>query len=115
MQERLHFGSGGCPCRGLPITRLVLALIDMEPLALPGLGDYQRVPSGSPTFGMGNGGRLSTAVVHLICNQGVAGSNPAAGTKEINNLGRSAVPQKSGCGTGAELPHRISLVGETLV
>ena len=28
--------------------------------------------------------RLSTAVVHLICNQGVAGSNPVAGTNEIN-------------------------------
>ncbi len=25
--------------------------------------------------------RLSTVVVHLICNQGVAGSNPAVGTK----------------------------------
>jgi hypothetical protein len=26
-------------------------------------------------------GRLSTAVVHLICNQGVTGSNPVAGTR----------------------------------
>ena len=30
--------------------------------------------------------RLSTAVVHLICNQGVTGSNPVAGTNELNNL-----------------------------
>ncbi len=27
--------------------------------------------------------RLSTVVVHLICNQGVGGSNPSAGTNEI--------------------------------
>ena len=33
--------------------------------------------------------RLSTAVVHLICNQGVAGSNPAAGTNEIKALSRN--------------------------
>jgi hypothetical protein len=26
--------------------------------------------------------------VHLICNQGVVGSNPTAGTKDINNLSR---------------------------
>ena len=25
-------------------------------------------------------GRVSTAVVHLICNQGVGGSNPSPGT-----------------------------------
>ena len=30
--------------------------------------------------------RLSTAVVHLICNQGVTGSNPVAGTNEIKYL-----------------------------
>ena len=63
------------------MPRRALVIIDMDPLALRGLGDYQRVPSGSPTFGMGKGGRLSTAVVHLICNQGVTGSNPVAGTK----------------------------------
>jgi hypothetical protein len=38
--------------------------------------------------------RLSTVVVHLICNQGVAGSNPAAGTININELWNSS---RSGC------------------
>lgn len=30
--------------------------------------------------------RLSTVVVHLICNQGVVGSNPTAGTNEYSDL-----------------------------
>ena len=37
-------------------------------------------------------GRVSTVVVHLICNQGVGGSNPSAGTnsyKSINELAAS--------------------------
>src|SRR6185295_18355483 len=34
----------------------------------------------SPSVGR-RAGRLSTAVVHLICNQGVTGSNPVAGTR----------------------------------
>ena len=46
--------------------------------------------------------RLSTAVVHLICNQGVTGSNPVAGTNEIKYLCQLRVPQKSTCGTSAE-------------
>jgi hypothetical protein len=29
---------------------------------------------------------IAQLVEHLICNQGVAGSNPAAGTNEINAL-----------------------------
>ena len=37
--------------------------------------------------------RLSTVVVHLICNQGVAGSNPAAGTNNpTENWGEIALP-----------------------
>ena len=48
-------------------------------------------------------GFLSIGVYHrrpaserssLICNQGVTGSNPAAGTNEINRLWFSCVPQK---------------------
>lgn len=42
------------------------------PLALQAAGDYER---------LSYQGRLSTAVVHLICNQGVTGSNPVAGTR----------------------------------
>jgi hypothetical protein len=38
--------------------------------------------------------RLSTVVVHLICNQGVAGSNPAAGTNYGEHI-QSIVPQAS--------------------
>ena len=30
--------------------------------------------------------RLSTVVVHLICNQGVVGSNPTAGTIDFNDI-----------------------------
>ena len=49
--------------------------------------------------------RLSTAVVHLICNQGVAGSNPAAGTKEIKDLvvprNRAHQPLREFCVTQA--------------
>ena len=36
--------------------------------------------------GLRHEGRLSTVVVHLICNQGVVGSNPTAGTNEIKRL-----------------------------
>ena len=34
---------------------------------------------------------LAQLVEHLICNQGVAGSNPAAGTNKINYLGKSEI------------------------
>ena len=35
-----------------------------------------------PLFGAG----LAQLVVHLICNQGVGGSNPSAGTNKNNSL-----------------------------
>ncbi len=38
---------------------------------------------------------LAQLVEHLICNQGVAGSNPAAGTNEIKDLQDSSLPTKS--------------------
>ena len=34
----------------------------------------------NPASGKDTLGRVSTAVVHLICNQGVGGSNPSPGT-----------------------------------
>ncbi len=34
---------------------------------------------------------LAQLVEHLICNQGVAGSNPAAGTNKINGLERNLI------------------------
>ena len=37
-----------------------------------------------------------------ICNQGVTGSNPVAGTSKIKDLWQLPVPQKSACGTSAE-------------
>jgi hypothetical protein len=59
-------------------------------LAFQAAGDYER---------LSYQGRLSTAVVHLICNQGVTGSNPVAGTNEINTLELSCVPRKLARGT----------------
>jgi hypothetical protein len=74
-------GASACPGRRVGCCQLTRGA--WRALALADARDYQRLPNPArdPVALGRRVSRLSTAVVHLICNQGVAGSNPAAGTR----------------------------------
>ena len=46
---------------------------------------------------------LAQLVVHLICNQGVGGSSPSAGTNKINDLDKSPCLQTIFCQQNASI------------
>jgi hypothetical protein len=81
--------------------------------------DYEAIASGAPrewAYGSGEGAieitreaGLAQLVEHVICNHGVTGSNPVAGTNEINSLMKELasrqLPPSAGPQGGPTYPH----------